>query len=96
MRGGVTREGKKLYTEQTPIPDKVRIAMEHITETQIPFSKNQLSRIYYAAKGIPDPKGNVYEIEKELPGLLGWRLNKIDPVKGLDFKINEYDESSRR
>jgi hypothetical protein len=69
--------------------------MEHIIETQIPFSKAQLSRIYYAAKGIPDPKGNVYEIEKELPGLLGWRLIKIDPVKGLDFKITEYDRSSR-
>ena len=95
VREGVTREGKKLYTDQTPIPDKVRIAMEHIIETQIPFSKAQLSRIYYAAKGIPDPKGNVYEIEKELPGLLGWRLIKIDPIKGLDFKITEYDRSSR-
>jgi hypothetical protein len=95
VREGVTREGKKLYTDQTPVPDKVKIAIEHIVETQVPFSKAQLSRIYYAAKGIPDPKGNVYEIEKELPGLLGWRLNKIDPVKGLDFKITEYDRSSR-
>ena len=95
VREGVTREGKKLYTDQTPVPDKVKIAIEHIVETQVPFSKAQLSRIYYAAKGIPDPKGNVYEIEKELPGLLGWRLNKIDPVKGLDFKITEYDRSLR-
>ena len=94
-REGVTREGKKLYTEQTPVPDKVRITLEHILETQIPFSKAQLSRIYYAAQGIPDPKGNIYEIEKELPGLLGWRLIKIDPIKGLDFKITEYDRSTR-
>jgi hypothetical protein len=94
-RGGVTREGKKLYTDQTPVPDKVRITLEHILETQIPFSKTQLARIYYAAQGIPDPQGNVYEIEKELPGLLGWRLIKIDPVKGLDFKITEYDRSTR-
>jgi hypothetical protein len=95
VRGGVTREGKKLYTEQTPIEDQVKIALEHIGETLIPLSKSQLSRIYYAAKGIPDPKGNIYEIEKELPGLLGWRLIKIDPVKGLDFKITDYDQSSR-
>jgi hypothetical protein len=94
-RGGVTREGKKLYTEQTPVPDKVRITLEHILETQIPFSKTQLARIYYAAQGIPDPQGNIYEIEKELPGLLGWRLIKIDPIKGLDFKITEYDTSTR-
>jgi hypothetical protein len=95
IRGGVTREGKKLYTESTPIEDKARIALEHIINTQIPFSKSQLSRIYYAAKGLPDPKGNIYDIEKELPGLLGWRLIEIDPVKGLGFKITGYDTKQR-
>ena len=95
IRGGVTKEGKKLYTDSTPIEDKARIALEHIIDTQIPFSKSQLSRIYYAAKGLPDPKGNIYDLEKELPGLLGWRLIKIDPVKGLGFKITNYDQKSR-
>jgi hypothetical protein len=95
IRGGVTKEGKKLYTESTPIEDKARIALEHIIDTQIPFSKSQLSRIYYAAQGLPDPKGNIYDIEKELPGLLGWRLIKIDPVKGLGFKITGYDTKQR-
>jgi hypothetical protein len=95
IRGGVTKEGKKLYTESTPIEDKARIALEHIINTQIPFSKSQLSRIYYAAKGLPDPKGNIYDIEKELPGLLGWRLIEIDPVKGLGFKITGYDTKQR-
>jgi hypothetical protein len=94
-RGGVTREGKKLYTDNTPIEDQARIIMEHLLETQIPFSKSQMSRLYYAAKGIPDPKGNVYDIEKELPGLLGWRLIEIDPVKGLGFKITDYDTNRR-
>jgi hypothetical protein len=65
--------------------------MEHLLETQVPFSKSQLSRIYYAAKGLPDPKGNIYDLENELPGLLGWRLIKINPVKGLNFKITNYN-----
>ena len=96
VRGGVTKEGKKLYTEEgTPIEDKMRIIMEHLLETQVPFSKSQMSRLYYAAKGIPDPSGNVYDIEKELPGLLGWRLIEIDPIKGLGFKITNYDQSRR-
>jgi hypothetical protein len=95
IRGGVTKEGKKLYTESTPIEDKTRIALEHIINTQIPFSKSQLSRIYYAAKGLPDPKGNIYDIEKELPGLLGWRLIEINPVKGLEYKITGYDTKQR-
>jgi hypothetical protein len=54
-----------------------------------------LSRIYYAAKGLPDPKGNIYDIEKELPGLLGWRLIEINPVKGLEYKITGYDTKQR-
>ena len=95
LRDGVTDTGKKLYTDATPVPDKMRIIMEHLLETQIPFSKSQLSRIYYAAKGLPDPKGNIFDLEKELPGLLGWRLIEINPVKGLDFKITELDDASR-
>jgi hypothetical protein len=94
VREGVTREGKKLYTEQTPDTDKVKIIMEHILNTQVPFSKSQLSRIYYAAKGIADPKGNVYDLEKELPGVMGWRLIKVDPVKGLDYKIANFNQES--
>ncbi len=64
IRDGVTDTGRKLYTDATPIDDKVRIAMKHILNTQIPLSKSQLSRIYYAAKGIPDPRGQEYDLEK--------------------------------
>ena len=90
MRGGETREGRKLYTEGTPFPDQVRIAAKHILKTQIPFSQSQISRIFYATKGLPDPKGNVYNLENEIPGLFGWRLIEIDPIKGLSFKISNY------
>ena len=95
MRGGETREGRKLYTEGTPFPDQVRIATKHILKTQIPFSQSQLSRIYYAGQGIPDPRGNEFQLENELPGLLGWRLQEINPIKGLSFKITGYDVKKR-
>tara|TARA_R100001460_G_scaffold520_2_gene2574 strand:- start:61 stop:4104 length:4044 start_codon:yes stop_codon:yes gene_type:complete len=95
IRGGVTDTGKKLYTDATPVDDKVRIAMKHILNTQIPLSKSQLSRIYYAAKGIPDPRGQEYDIEKELPGLLGWRQIEIDPIRGLSFKITNLNVQKR-
>ena len=75
IRDGVTDTGRKLYTDATPIDDQVRIAMKHILNTQIPLSKSQLSRIYYAAKGIPDPRGQEYDLEKELPGL--WVGDKL-------------------
>ena len=95
VRGGRTREGKRLWTDATPPGDQVKIALEHILDTQVPFSKSQMARIYYAAKGIPDPSGNVYDIDKELPGLLGWRLIEIDPIKGLGFKITGYNVDKR-
>jgi hypothetical protein len=92
QRNGVTDDGKELYTDSTPWPDRTKIILEHLLKTQVPFSKSQLSRIYYAAKGLPDPKGNTYDLENELPGLVGWRLIEIDPVKGLTFKITEYNQ----
>ncbi len=96
IREGVTREGKRLYTEQTPLEDKTRIIIKHILDTQVPLSKSQMTRLFYAYQGLPAPKsGQVYDIEKELPGLLGWRLIKIDPIRGLDFKITGYDKAKR-
>jgi hypothetical protein len=96
VREGKTREGKVLYTDQTPIEDKIKIITKHIIDTQIPLSKSQLTRLYYAYTGLPAAKsGQTYDIEKELPGLLGWRLIKIDPIRGLDFKITAYDKAKR-
>ena len=95
VRKGVTDTGTRLYTEATPWDDKVRIIAKHLLKTQVPFSQSQMARIYYASKGYPDPRGNVYELEDELPGLMGWRLIKIDPVKGLGFKITKYNGERR-
>jgi hypothetical protein len=96
VREGQTREGKVLYTDQTPLEDKIKIITRHIIDTQIPLSKSQLTRLYYAYTGLPAAKsGQTYELEKELPGLLGWRLIKIDPIRGLDFKITGYDKAKR-
>ena len=95
IRGGVTDTGSKLYTEATPWDDKVKIIMKHLIDTQIPFSKSQMARIYYASKGIPDPRGELYDLENELPGLMGWRLIKIDPLRGLEFKITNYAGARR-
>ena len=95
VRGGVTDTGRKLWTDQTPWYDQVRIAGEHVLKTQIPFSQSQMARIWYASKGLPDPRGNLYELEKELQGLYGWRQIKIDPVKSLSFKITNYNTEKR-
>ena len=95
VRGGVTDTGRKLWTDQTPWYDQVRIAGEHVLKTQVPFSQSQMARIWYASQGLPDPRGNLYQLEKELQGLYGWRQIKIDPVKSLGFKITNYATEKR-
>ena len=96
IRGGETREGKKLYTDQTPLEDKIKIIIKHIIDTQVPLSKSQMTDCFMLIKVYQSLKsGQVYDIEKELPGLLGWRLIKIDPIRGLDFKITQYDKAKR-
>jgi hypothetical protein len=94
-RGGVTDTGRKLWTDQTPWYDQVRIAGEHVLKTQVPFSQSQMARIWYASQETPDKRGNLYELEKELQGLYGWRQIKIDPVKSLPFKITNYATEKR-
>jgi len=95
VRGGVTDTGRKLWTDQTPWYDQVRIAGEHVLKTQVPFSQSQMARIWYASQQEPDKRGNLYELEKELQGLYGWRQIKIDPVKSLSFKITNYNTEKR-
>ena len=95
VRGGVTDTGKKLWTDQTPWYDQVRIAGEHVLKTQLPFSQSQMLRIWNASQETPDKRGNLYELEKELQGLYGWRQIKIDPVKSLSFKITNYGNEKR-
>jgi len=96
IRGGVTSTGSKLWTDATPWDDKIRIGMKHILNTQVPLSKSQMTRIYYATKGIPDSKsGREYDLERELPGLMGWRQIEINPVKDLTYKITKYNTQRR-
>jgi hypothetical protein len=95
LRGGVTREGTKLYTDATPLVDRINIISRHILKTQMPFSQSQVSRIYYSMRGLPTPTGTTNELANELPGLLGWRLIEINPVRGLNFKITDLNTKTR-
>jgi hypothetical protein len=94
-RGGVTREGKKLFTEQTPTGDKVAIAVKHVANTLMPFSPQQFERLGKAVTGEPGKRGETYEIGPEVAGFFGFRAVKLDPVKSMGFKISEYQSGLR-
>ena len=94
IRGGRTSEGRPLYTEQTPLGDKLAIQFMHLGNALAPSYK-QFQRIGQASFGIPDKRGEVLDIGPELAGLMGFRPIKIDPLDAMNFKIANYQTGIR-
>ena len=93
-RGGRTKEGSQLYTEQTPGNEKFKRILKHIAETQAPQYK-QYGRIIDSITGKPDNNGDVLELDKQLAGLFGFRMIKLRPDKGLEYYITDYTTGKR-
>ena len=90
-RDGRTAEGKVLYTEETPLGDKLDIITKHLLKTLVPLSAPQFERLGTAITGKPSQKtGEFYEIGDEVAGFGGFRVVKLNPLKSMGFKITNY------
>jgi hypothetical protein len=94
-RGGRTKEGRQLYTEQTPDGEKIKIITNHMARAMLPFSYQQLNRLYQAATDKPSKRGEFFELPDELLGFAGYRAVKLDPVRSMGFKIANYQRGIR-
>ena len=94
-REGLTREGKRLYTDETPLGDKVDIITKHIIKTVVPLSAQQFKRLGQAATGAPSERGEFYEVPDELAGFAGFRVVKLNPLRSMGFKITNYQTGLR-
>ena len=94
-RGGRTREGRQLYTERTPSGEKIKIITNHLAQAMLPFSYQQLNRLYQAAVDKPSKRGEFFELPDELLGFAGYRAIKVDPVKAMGFKIADFQRGIR-
>ncbi len=90
LRGGRTRDGRRLYTEQTPLGEKVYITAAHLVESQLPGSIEQFKRIGLSVTEDPDKYGREYEFGDELAGVLGFRTVQVDPINSMKFKIADF------
>jgi hypothetical protein len=86
LRGGRTREGQELWTDTTPLGEQMQIAMAHVIKTLKPTTA-PFERTIKAYKGIPGKGPVIYEVPKELGGIFGFRLEKVDPKKALGFYL---------
>jgi hypothetical protein len=90
IRGGRTRDGRRLYTEQTPLGEKAYITAAHLVESQLPGSITQFKRLGLSVTENPDKYGREFEFGDELAGVLGFRTIKVDPVNSMKFKIADF------
>ena len=95
VRKGVTADGRKLWNEDAPEGEKLKRALEYALIEVAPFSAKQFERLYYAGTNQPDKRGNKYELSDEIAGFYGLRAVKVDALKSLNYKINDFKESVR-
>jgi hypothetical protein len=93
-RGGRTRDGRILYTDQTPVGDRMSIKFRHLMEALAPSYK-QYIRIGQAATGTPTKTGDILQLDDQIAGLIGFRPTEVDPLKSMGFKIAEYQTGIR-
>jgi hypothetical protein len=94
-RSGRTREGRQLYTAKTPEGEKIKIITNHLAQAMLPFSYQQLNRLYQAATDKPSKRGEFFEVPDELLGFAGYRAVRVDPVRSMGFKIADYQRGTR-
>ena len=100
FRGGVTKDGRKLYTDQTAAGDKLSIAIRHLAVALAPSYK-QFVRIGLGATDRVGPflgvgkRGEEYRVLPEVAGFFGFRGVDIKPLDSMGFKITNYQAGIR-
>ena len=93
VRNGVTPDGRRLWNQQMDAPDKVIEALKYFIEQTAPGSYKQSVRLKKSITGEPGARGEKYEINDEVAGFYGLRQIKLEPIKKMDFKLNEYQKA---
>ena len=89
MRGGVTKQGVRVWNPRDDGGRKLQKAILHLTKQYSPGSRIQVQRLYNAIMG-EKMKGVQYEIPDELLGLVGGRPAPLDIKRTLNMQITEH------
>jgi hypothetical protein len=96
VRKGKTADGRSLWNEEAPWGEKVYAAAKYALTEVAPLSYKQMQRLGIAMQDKPGPRGEQFDVSDEVAGFYGLRPIKIDPVKSLNYKINDFKGSLRR
>ena len=95
VRDGLTKEGYRLWNTEDDDIDKILAALKYAFNEVAPLSKKQFERLVDAYFDQPGPRGEKYELDREMAGFYGLRGVKVDPLQKMDFKINEFKTGIR-
>ena len=101
-RGGRTRDGFEVYSEQDTSGDRNSKIFAHLVKAQMPFSFEQLKRLDRSiesvdviTKGKFDKYGQEFEFGDEFQGLFGFRPVAVNPERTMNFKVAEFQQGIR-
>jgi len=102
IRGGRTRDGFQVYSEQDNAGDRNSKIMAHLVKAQMPFSFEQLKRLDRSiesvdvlTKGKFDKYGQEFEFGDEFQGLFGFRPVAVNPERTMNFKVADFQKGVR-
>jgi len=98
IRGGVGKDGRRVWAEEDEPFEKMIKAMGHIGKQVVPMGSTfkQLERISLAARDRTGEYGEEYKLKDELPGLFGFRITNANPERSLQFKIGSFGSSLKK
>ena len=107
-RGGQSREGFQVYSEQDNDGDKMSKIFSHLVKAQMPFSLDQLRRLDRSIKQVDvitkfpgqgddiyDEYGQDFEFGDEFGGLFGFRAIEVKPERTMNFKVADFQKGIR-
>ena len=100
VRGGRTRDGRQLYTDQTSLGDKTKIRIQHAWKALQPGGIAQFTRLGQSLFELPTKRGKFLEgqtmgMNDEVLGLMGLRPITVDPIEAMGFKISGFQQGIR-
>ena len=100
VRGGRTRDGRQLYTDQTSLGDKTKIRLQHAWKAIQPGGIAQFKRLGQSLFELPTKRGKFLEgqtmgMNDEVLGLMGLRPITVDPIDAMGFKISGFQQGIR-
>ena len=98
IRGGVGKNGKRVWSEADDGFTKVAKGIGHIGGSLIPMESTfkQLLRLEKAAREKTGKYGEEFNLRDELPGLWGFRIVQSNPERSLVYKATSFGSDLKK